>query len=82
MAEGIRPNAFVQTNNKEMEAYLQVPFPENEEKYTIAYLQTLLEQNGIRFGINQAALKRIIEDEEQHIKVFKQLKNGVEFLSI
>ena len=63
MAEGIRPNAFVQTNNKEMEAYLQVPFPENEEKYTIAYLQTLLEQNGIRFGISQDALKKIIADE-------------------
>jgi len=63
MAEGTRPNAFVQTNNSEMEAYLQVPFPENEEKYTITYLRMLLEQNGIRFGINQAALKRIIEEE-------------------
>lgn len=63
MAEGTRPNAFVQTNNSEMEAYLQVPTPENEEDYTIGYLQTLLEQNGIRYGIIQSALKRIIDGQ-------------------
>lgn len=63
MAEGTRPNAFVQTNNSEMEAYLQVPTPENEEDYTIGYLQTLLEQNGIRYGIIESALKRMIDGQ-------------------
>lgn len=63
MAEGTRPNAFVQTNNSEMEAYLQVPTPENEGDYTIGYLQTLLEQNGIRYGIIESALKRIIDGQ-------------------
>lgn len=63
MAEGKRPNAFVQTNNSEMEAYLQVPTPENEGDYTIGYLQTLLEQNGIRYGIIESALKRIIDGQ-------------------
>ena len=63
MAEGTRPNAFVQTNNSEMEAYLQVPTPENEGDYTVAYLRTLLEQNGIRYGIIDSALKRIIDGQ-------------------
>jgi len=63
MAEGTRPNAFVQTNNSEMEAYLQVPTPENEGDYTIAYLHTLLEQNGIRYGIIESALKRIVDGQ-------------------
>lgn len=63
MAEGTRPSAFVQTNNSAMEAYLQVPIPENEEEYTIGYLQSLLEQNGICYGIIESALKRIIDEQ-------------------
>lgn len=63
MSEVTRPNAFVQTNNSEMEAYLQVPTPANEGDYTIGYLQTLLEQNGIRYGIIESALKRIIDGQ-------------------
>lgn len=63
MSENTRPNAFVQTNNSEMEAYLQVPTPKNEGDYTIGYLQTLLEQNGIRYGIIESALKRIIDGQ-------------------
>ncbi|MBQ8280227.1 MAG: DUF342 domain-containing protein [Roseburia sp.] len=63
MPEITRPNAFVQTNNSEMEAYLQVPTPEDEKGYTIGYLHALLEQNGIRYGIIDAALKRIIDGQ-------------------
>lgn len=63
MAEGTRPNAFVQTNNSAMEAYLQVPIPENEEEYTIGYLQSLLEQNGICYGIIESALNRMIDEQ-------------------
>ena len=61
MSEINRPNAFVQTSNSEMEAFLQVPTPENEGTYTIGYLETLLEQNGVRYGIKKEALKRIID---------------------
>lgn len=63
MPASARPNAFVQTTNNEMEAYLQVPVPENEDNYTIGYLQTLLEQNGIRYGISERALKRIVDGQ-------------------
>lgn len=63
MSEINRPNAFVQTSNSEMEAFLQVPTPENEERYTIGYLETLLEQNGVRYGIKKEALKHIIDGE-------------------
>lgn len=63
MAESTRPNAFVQTSNSEMEAYLQVPTPENEGKYTIGYLETLLEQYGIRHGIKRDALKQMVDGE-------------------
>ena len=63
MPEVSRPNAFVQTNNSEMEAYLQVPVPENDGDYTIGYLQTLLEQNGVRYGVISSALQRIIDGQ-------------------
>lgn len=63
MPEATRPNAFVQTNNSEMEAYLQVPLPEENFEYTVAYLRTLLEQNGIRYGVIESALKRIIDGQ-------------------
>lgn len=63
MPEVKRPEAFVQTYNNDMEAYLQLPYPKDEEDYTVAYLQALLEQNGIRYGIRETALKRIIDGQ-------------------
>lgn len=63
MAEDTRPNAFVQTNNSDMEAYLQISAPEDEEEYTIEYLQSLLEQNGICYGIIESALQRMIDGQ-------------------
>lgn len=61
MAESTKPNAFVQTSNGGMEAYLQISTPENEGNYTIRYLETLLEQKGIRYGIRRDVLKYMIE---------------------
>lgn len=71
MAESVRPKVFVQTYNSEMEAYLQILAPEDDKQYTIGYIKTLLEQNGIRYGIDDSALKRIIEEElyEQQVMV-------------
>lgn len=63
MPQSTRSHAFIQTDRSAMEAYLQVPVPENANDYTIEYLQALLEQNGIRYGIIDAALKQIIEGQ-------------------
>lgn len=63
MAESARPKVFVQTHNNEMEAYLQIPPPMDDKQYTIGYIRTLLEQNGIRYGIDDSAVKRIIDDK-------------------
>lgn len=61
MPEVTKRVAFVQTNNSDMEAYLQVSMPDENTKYTIEYLQEILEQNGIRYGIDKSALKRMVE---------------------
>ena len=63
MPEAKKPNAVVRTANGDMEAYLQLAVPEDNNKYTIAYLKTVLAQSGIKYGINEAMLERMINGQ-------------------
>lgn len=63
MSETTKRIAFVQTNNNDMEAYLQLSIPTDDVHYTIEFLKTVLEENGIRYGIDQKALQRIIAED-------------------
>ena len=63
MPEATKPTAIVQISRNDMEAFLQVPFPEEDSVYTIGYLKSLLEQQGVRYGVIESALSKIISDE-------------------
>ena len=63
MPESKRPNSCVRIMKGDMEAYIQLPIPEDGVEYTITYLQRLLEQGGVKYGVNEAALERIIKGQ-------------------
>ncbi len=63
MPESKRPNSFVQIMKGDMEAYLQLPIPMDGVEYTITYLQSLLEQSGVKYGVIESALERIVKGQ-------------------
>lgn len=63
MPEATKPKATVQISRNDMEAFLQVPFPEEDTEYTIGYLKSILEQQGVRYGVIDSSLRKIINDE-------------------
>ena len=61
----------VKTVNKDLEAWIRLPALEEGEHYTIEYLHDVLRVNQINYGIDEAQLQKIIDEEiyEQDVLV-------------
>ena len=57
--------------NKDLEAWIRLPALEEGEHYTIEYLHDVLRVNQITYGIDEAQLQKIIDEEiyEQDVLV-------------
>ena len=61
----------VKTVNKDLEAWIRLPALEEGEHYTIEYLHDVLRVNQINYGIDEAQLQKILDEEiyEQDVLV-------------
>ena len=61
----------VKTVNKDLEAWIRLPALEEGEHYTIEYLHDVLRVNQITYGIDEAQLQKILDEEiyEQDVLV-------------
>ena len=61
----------VKTVNKDLEAWIRLPALEEGEHYTIEYLHEVLRVNQITYGIDEAQLQKILDEEiyEQDVLV-------------
>ena len=50
--------------NKDLEAWIRLPALEEGEHYTIEYLHDVLRVNQITYGIDEAQLQKIIDEEK------------------
>lgn len=57
--------------NKDLEAWIRLPALEEGEHYTIEYLHEVLRVNQITYGIDEAQLQKILDEEiyEQDVLV-------------
>ena len=76
MPESVNQKPNVRISSDELEAFLQVPTPEDDKNYTIEDLKEILEQNGVHFGILETALQDMAESQlyNQPILVAKGIK--------
>ena len=70
----------VKTVNKDLEAWIRLPALEEGEHYTIEYLHDVLRVNQINYGIDEAQLQKIIDEEiyEQDVLRSEERRVGKE----
>ena len=57
--------------NKDLEAWIRLPALEEGEHYTIEYLHDVLRVNQITYGIDEAQLQKILDEE-----IYEQGRTG------
>lgn len=59
----VKEKPLIRISFDEMEAYIQIPTPEEDEEYTVSLLMQALEEKGIREGIDQKCLQNMISGQ-------------------
>lgn len=59
----VKEKPLVRVSYDEMEAYMQIPVPGEDEEYTVSLLMDALEEKGIKSGIDATMLQRMITGE-------------------
>lgn len=60
VSENNRPK--VRLYNNDMEAYLQLPYPEEGETYTVEYVKAVLEEQGVKYGLLETVINKMVTD--------------------
>lgn len=61
MPEAVNQKPNVSISGNELEAFLQVPAPEDDKDYTMGDLKNILSESGVCFGIIESALSDIVQ---------------------
>lgn len=76
MPKPVQEKPFIRLSYDEMEAYMQIAAPGEDEEYTVSLLKQALEEKGINTGIDQNRLAKMISEETYNKDVL--IARGIE----